>query len=295
MTLGLGVISVGRTMTYIGLYDIDSKIPNLALMKLSAWHKRRGDETELYMPLKKYDKVYASKVFKESRVNYLYDVIGGSGTELWDVVLEADIEHIMPDYTLYGENYAMGFTTRGCIRNCPFCVVRRKEGYIKENADIYEFWNGQEKLMLMDNNILALSAHFKRIAGQIIKEKIIVSFDQGLDIRLVTEEIANLLAKVRHWKQIHFAFDSIGIEPAVRTGIKMLKEAGIHPRNLMFYVLIGFDSTPEEDLYRVELLRKLGADPFVMPFNKRNRYQKRFARWANHKAIFKSVKWEDYR
>jgi len=279
----------------VGLYDVDSKIPNLALMKLSAWHKRKGDDVELYLPISKYDKVYASKIFLDSLVLYRYDELGGSGTEKWDILLPREAEHIMPDYSLYNCDYAIGFTTRGCIRNCPFCIVRKKEGKIKANADIYEFWSRQKKAMLLDNNILALPSHFERIAKQIIKENIIVDFNQGLDIRLVNRPIAQLLAKIKHWKQLHFAFDNVDIESAVKKGIKILNKAGIKPYRLMFYVLIGFDSTPEQDLYRVELLRALKADPFVMPFNKKDKYQKRFARWVNHKAIFKTVEWKDYK
>lgn len=278
----------------IGLYDVDSKIPNLVLMKLSAWHKKEGDDTELYMPLKKYDRVYASKVFDKSAALYFYDEIGGSGTGDWETVLPEEVEHIMPDYSLYSSDYAMGFTTRGCIRNCPFCIVRRKEGLIHPVADIYEFWGGQKKLMLLDNNILALPKHFIRIAKQIIKEKIIIDFNQGLDIRLVNDANASYLAKMNHLKQIRFAFDNVAIEPAVRKGIKILGDAGIKPYRLMFYVLIGFDSTPEEDLHRVELLRSLKADPFVMPFDKKDDYQRKFSRWVNHKAIFKSVSWDKY-
>ena len=117
----------------IGLYDIDSKIPNLALMKLSAWHKQQGDQTELFFPLmsKSYDKIYASQVFTKSHPVYRYDEIGGSGTKNWSIVLPDEIEHIYPDYELYNCNYAMGFTTRGCIRKCPFCIVKDKEECIK--------------------------------------------------------------------------------------------------------------------------------------------------------------------
>ena len=148
--------------------------------------------------------------------------------------------------------------------------------------------------MLLDNNLTALPEQFELICKQLIKEKIKVDFSQGLDIRLITPEMASLLSKVKLWKQIHFAWDDIRIEKAVRRGIEILTKNGVSKHKLMFYVLIGFNSTHEEDLYRVETLRGLGVDPFVMPYDKTNPYQKRFARWVNHKAIFKSVKWEDY-
>jgi len=277
----------------IGLYDIDSKIPNLALMKLSAWHKKQGDQTELYFPLKEYDKVYASQIFEWSRPAYHYDKIGGSGTGKWGVVLKKEIEHIYPDYDLYKIDYAMGFTTRGCIRKCPFCIVNKKEGLIQEWAEVSEFWNGQKELMLLDNNILA-SPSWKKSFNFIIKNKIIL-IEHGMDIRLINEENANFIKQIKFKGYIHFAFDNIGTEKQVRKGISILKKAGIRPYKLIFYVLIGFESTPEDDLYRVELLRSLGAKPFIMKFDKDNRYQMDFARWVNHKAIFNSVKWEDYK
>ena len=278
----------------IALYDIDSKIPNLVLMKLSAWHKKQGDDVELYFPLKSYDKVYASQIFTWSKPSYHYDVLGGSGTEKWNMILPDEIEHIMPDYSLYPNfDYAMGFTSRGCIRKCPFCIVNKKEGLIKEWSEIKEFWNGQKELMLLDNNILS-APNWKKVFNFLIDKKITL-IEHGLDIRLINKENANLISKIRFKKQIHFAFDNIRTEKQVKKNIDILKKVGVKPYKLMFYVLIGFDSTPEEDLYRVELLRDLGVDPFVMPFDKTNQYQKRFSRWVNHKAIFKSVKWVDYK
>ena len=283
----------------IGLIDVDSKYPNLALMKLSAYHKQKGDYIEFYNPFWEYDIVYASKVFDFTpdyphpvRAHKFYK--GGSGYDLI-TTLPVEIEHIYPDYELYGVDYAMGFTTRGCIRQCPFCIVPKKEGYIRAVADIYEFWNGQEKIRLLDNNLTAHHEHFIKILNQLIKEKVKVDFNQGLDIRLIDDEKAKLLAQVRLWKQIHFAWDLMGIEKAVRRGIEILKRNGVHLRKLMFYVLIGFNTTPEEDLYRVETLRGLGVDPFVMPYNKFDPYQRNFARWVNHKAIFKSVSWQEYK
>jgi len=284
----------------IGLVDVDSKIPNLALMKISAYHKLKDDTVNWYKPIfDKPDKIYTSKIFNFTP-DYKYypesvEVIkGGSGYSL-KTILPLEIENIYPNYKLYNCKYAMGFTTRGCIRNCPFCIVPEKEGYIRPVAEIYDFWNGQKELMLLDNNLTAHDDHYKLILNQLIKEKIKTDFSQGLDIRLITPEKARLLSKVKLFKQIHFAFDWINIEKQVREGIKILNENGIKSYKLMFYVLIGYNTTPAEDLYRVELLRSLRVDPFVMPYNKSNKYQKNFARWVNHKAIFKSVEWEDYK
>lgn len=285
----------------IALIDVDSKIPNLALMKLSAHHKAKGDQVEPYMPVfSKPDLAYASKVFTDTpEYSYLpaCDVIkAGSG---WDLKTELppEVENMCPDYSLYRIDYAMGFTTRGCIRNCKFCVVPEKEGYIRAVADVTDFWSGQKNLMLMDNNLTAEPEHYKRVIRQLIKHGIRTSFTQGLDIRLIDDEKAALLAKVRLWKdkRIHFAFDSVKHEAAVRRGIDCLLKAGIIPRNLSFYVLIGFDSTPEEDLYRVEFLRSYGVSPFVMAYNKKDPYQKMLAHYVNQYVAYKTVKWQDYK
>lgn len=294
----------------IGLVAVDSKISNLALMKLSAYHKKLGDEVKIFEPLiDKPDLIYASKVF-DSTPDYEYYpadvpiIKGGTGYDIKEK-LSDEIESMFPDYSIFNHNirkrsgqiignYALGFTSRGCSRQCPFCLVPEKEGDIKAVADIYDFWNGQSHLMLLDNNLTALPERFELTINQLIKEKIKTDFSQGLDIRFITAEMAQSLAKVKLWKQIHFAWDNIQDEEAVRRGIEVLNKNGVKNWKLSFYVLIGFNTTPEEDLYRVEVLRGLGVDPFVMPYNRNELYQRRFARYVNHKAIFKSTTWELY-
>lgn len=280
----------------IGLIDVDSKIPNLALMKLSAWHKERGDKVGFFDALQRYDCVYASKIF-DFTDDFKYwpgceIVKGGSGYDL-EAKLPEEIEHTYPDYGLYGCDYAMGFVTRGCIRNCPFCIVPKKEGRIHRSAEIEEFWNGQERLMLLDNNLTAAPNVFEKTILRLIDLQIRVDFNQGLDARLIDGTKAKLLSKVRLWKQIHLAWDSVDDEKEVLLGLETLLKYN-SPKRLMIYVLIGFDSTPEEDLYRVERLREMKLDSFAMPFDRRDPYQRNFARWVNHKAIFKSVSWNEY-
>lgn len=284
----------------VGLIDVDSKIPNLALMKISAYHKAQGDTVNLYNPLFDIpDLVYASKVFRFTP-DYTYFpqdipvIKGGTGYSLTDALPE-EIENICPDYSLYRCEYAIGFTTRGCSRNCPFCVVPQKEGYIRAVDDIYGFWRGQSEIVLLDNNLTALPDQFEMVCKQLIKEMVRVDFSQGLDIRFITSDMAKLISKVKLKKQIHFAWDNMEDESAVRRGIDVLIKSGVSKHKLMFYVLIGFNTTPDEDLHRVETLRGLGIDPFIMPYNKADPYQRKFARWVNHKAIFKTVKWADYK
>ena len=284
----------------IGLVDVDSRIPNLALMKLSAYHKSLGNEVKIFDPLFDHpDRIYSSKVFKATDgYNYFpsnCEVFqGGSGHDL-DVKLPDEIEHICPDYSLYGQTFAIGFSSRGCIRNCGFCIVPRKEGRFQPVADVYEFWNGQKEMMLLDNNITADSDHFEKICKQLIKHKIRTSFSQGLDIRLMDEAKAKLLNQVKRpdHNRIHFAWDSMDTEKEIIQALETVTKF-IKPYKIMFYVLIGWDTTEDEDLYRVEMLRSYGVDSFVMPFDRTNEYQRKFARWVNMKAIFKTVTWPDY-
>lgn len=278
---------------------VDGKHPNLALMKLSAYHKAQGDSVSLFTPiLEQPDLVYGSKVFTSTPDYGYYPsgipvLKGGTGYNL-TVTLPEEVESCYPDYDLFGCDYAMGFTTRGCIRRCSFCVVPEKEGRIRAVGDLYSFWRDQEQVMLLDNNLTALPEHFERVCLQLIEEGVMVDFSQGLDIRLITAEMARLLSRVRLWKQIHFAFDHVAHEDAVRRGIDILAANGVAKHKLMLYVLIGYDSTHEQDLYRVEMLRGLGVDPFVMPYNRNDPYQRAFARWVNHKAIWRTVAWDDY-
>jgi len=285
------------TKMKIGLIDIDSKIPNLALMKISAYHKLLGNEVTLTRPLfaNQFNQCFASKIFDYTNMPILprWTQLGGSGIEKnGGKKLDSHTEHLMPDYSLYNCDYAIGYTSRGCNRKCPFCIVPKKEGKWNAVADIYEFWEDQDRIMLLDNSLNTNDYHFEKILNQLIKEKVKVDFSQGLDIRHLNNKQAYLLSKVGLWKRIHFAWDLIQIEKHIRKGLKILDKHNL--KYIMFYVLIGFNSTPEEDLYRVETLRGLGVDSFVMPYDKFDDYQRSFTRWVNHKAIFKSVKWKDY-
>jgi len=283
----------------IGIFDIDSKYHNLALMKLSAWHKNFGDHTEIYLPLMKktYDKVYVSKIFSKGNIKEEYipenAIIGGSGFNL-KTVLPYDMEHIKPDYSLYNLDYSLGFTTRGCIRNCKFCIVREKEGYIKEHAEVEEFLNSKSNVVvLLDNNFLALPSHIKKLKKYIDKGWI-MDFNQGLDIRLINEENAELLARVKHLKQIHFAWDLMDYEKEVKEGLKILFKARVKPYRIMVYILCNYNTNFKEDMYRFEELINLGIDPFIMIYENGNKKIRDFARWVN-KRLYKVCDWDNYK
>ena len=244
-----------------------------------------------------YDRVYVSKIFTKTNKEEGYipenAIIGGSGSDM-KKVLPYDMEHFMPDYSLYNLDYSLGFTTRGCIRNCGFCIVRQKEGNIKEHAEVEEFKNPKSNIViLLDNNFLALPSHITKLQ-KYIKKGWKMDFNQGLDIRLVNKENAELLAKVKHYKQIHFAWDFMKTEKQVRNGLKILFKAGIKPYRIMVYILCNYDTTFEDDLYRFKELTALGVDPFIMVYGKVNEKLKKFVRWGNRKWICGSCEWEDY-
>lgn len=289
----------------IAIYDVDSKIPNLALMKISAYHKAEGHAVEHYSPLflDEYDKVYASKVFNFSDSSQLIPdrmEIGGTG---WDIKKELppEIDAMQPDYSIYNYPHNIGFTMRGCRLRCSFCVVPEKEGRPSEANTIDEIWQQRDSdfIMLLDNDFFGNYAWRDRI-DELQRFNLKVNFSQGLNIRNLKPEQAAAIASVRFRnindtkKQVHFAWDDPRHEPLIHKGIKVATDNGIKTHQMAFYVLIGYHSTEAEDLHRVEVLRDYGCDPYAMPYNKYDPYQARFTRWVNHKAVFNSIPWAEY-
>jgi hypothetical protein len=292
----------------IGLIDVDGhNFPNLALMKISAWHKAQGDTVEWCFPMSHYDIVYQSKVFDDT---YSPDIEwipqadkvikGGTGYGL-DNTLPSLIEHIYPDYSIYPEltkDTAYGFLTRGCPRGCKFCIVASKEGRKSYKvADLSEFWNGQKNISLLDPNILACREH-PDLLQQLIDSEACVDFNQGLDIRLTNEENIALLNRIKV-KEIHFAWDNgeDDLKPYFE-GYKALAKHKPHGRFGTVYCLTNFGSTMEENLYRIYTLRDLGYDPYVMIYDKPNAPKeiRDLQRWVNNRFIFRSCeRFEDYK
>lgn len=291
----------------IGLIDVDGhNYPNLALMKISAWHKAKGDTVEWCLPLNHYDIVYQSKVFDEtyspdiSWIPQADKVIkGGTGYGL-DNKLPNEIEHIYPDYSIYehiSTDTAYGFLTRGCPRGCEFCIVARKEGRKSYKvADLSEFWRGQKHIELLDPNILACRDHID-LLQQLVDSKAWVNFNQGLDIRLTNEQNIALINRVKV-KEIHFAWDNP--KDDLRPYFEQYKRFAKHKPHGEFgtvYCLTNFGSTMEENLYRIYTLRELGYAPYVMIYDKPNapRELRLLQRWCNNRIIFKSCpRFEDY-
>jgi hypothetical protein len=292
----------------VGLIDVDGhNFPNLALMKISAYHKLRGDSVEWCLPIKPYDIVYQSKVFDDTYsadINWqpIADKIikGGTGYGL-DNQLPAEIEHMYPDYSLYPEltkDTAYGFLTRGCPRGCKFCIVSSKEGRRSVKvADLSEFWSGQKNIKLLDPNILACRENLD-LLNQLADSKAYVDFTQGIDIRLTNDANIEALNRIK-LKEIHFAWDNPkdDLKPYFER-YKSLARHKPHGHYGAVYCLTNYGSTIEEDLHRIYTLRDMGFDPYVMVYDKPNapKEVKRLQRWCNNRLIFRTCeRFENYK
>lgn len=265
------------------LLNIDSKLPNLALKKIEMWHQQQGDEvTWDSMHFYGSDKVYASCIFTKNReqVDKLVasrpDVVAGGTGYDYSIQLPVEIDALKPRINF-------GFTSRGCIRKCGFCLVPKAEGLVRMVGDIYDLWDGVSKeLVLYDNNILALPHHFEMICEELVREKLRVDFNQGMDIRLLTPHICELLNGLKLSNGLRFAFDSPKLEPIIREKVAMLRQH-YKRKYIFFYVIVGYNTTFEEDMHRLNVLKELGCRAYVMRHEntpKEKRYI-RMAEWVN--------------
>lgn len=305
-------------MAHIGLIDVDGhNFPNLALMRISAYHKSIGDDVEWWSRTNRYDTVYMSKIFSDV---YSHDIptpsncdkvikggtgyyihLDSSGKEIFDKEghkdLPPEIEKMFPDYSIYPEfDFAVSMTSRGCPRGCAFCHVAAKEGRCSTKvADVKDFWNGQKEIRILDPNITACREK-RDLMQQYIDTGAILDFTQGLDIRLLNDEDIADINKMRI-RYLHFAWDNPDDDLQSKFEL-FANKYRCKVGNVVVYVLVNYNSTMEQNLHRIYTLRDLGYSPYVMVYNKpyaspEIRY---LQRWCNNRFIFKTCKdFNDYK
>jgi hypothetical protein len=297
------------------LWQLDGKIPNIALMRLAAHH--RDDDVELRWsgnPERQlwdnYDRVYVSVIFEKSRplvarlrAEFPDAIIGGTGVDLASSLESIGVTTIRQDYSLWPKwRQSIGFTQRGCRLKCPFCVVPRKEGAIREEQSIAQLWRGEpwpRELILLDNDFFG-QEHWRERIAEIRDGKFKVSFNQGINARFLTDEAAEAIASVDYRddsmkvKRIYTAWDNRRDEKRLFDGLNRLVKYGVNPDSIMVYMLIGYWDweTLEDRLYRQRKLREFGCRPYPMPFV-RTRELVGFQRWVIG-AYDKRVSWDDF-
>ena len=295
----------------IGLIDVDGhNFPNLALMKLSSYHKAKGDDVSWYDFFGEYDRVYMAKVFThtpdftQAIPNATEIVKGGTGYDVTSHLPE-DVEKIVPDYSLYpyiDKKTAYGFLTRGCIRKCPWCIVPKKEGNIRPYQDVDEIAvDGRTNLILMDNNILAAGEYGISQLKKIAERKYRIDFNQAMDARLVTDEIAELLANIKWMDYIRFGCDTPSQVKDCDDAIERIRKYGYKGSFMLYTMLHG---TIEECYARVSRWRlKYGSrvacqSQPMLDFTKKvqniPQWQKDMARWSNQHTAYAICDFKDY-
>jgi hypothetical protein len=306
----------------VGLWSDAVGFPSLPLMKLSAYHKARGDTVSLLdCPFERFDVAYCSRTFNLPGVKKIPRLVfypnadevvcGGSGFAISvvgdrerydkakDLPFPREVEHIYPDYGLYPEltrDTAFGFLTRGCPNNCGFCVVSGKEGRKSVRvAGLNEFWRGQRNIKLMDANLLA-TAEREMLLEELAASGARIDYTQGLDARFVDDDIAALICRT-NIKMVHFAFDLMRNEAAIIRGLAAFRRyfSG-SDRDCKVYILTNYDTSPAEDWYRVQKVIELGFSPDVRIYQKgtHGRFLTDLARWANNQQLYRACSFADY-
>lgn len=310
-------------MINVMLYQLDGKMPNMALMRIASHHRRRGDMVELRHLRNKAgrvnptlwdqpDLVYASTIFTKTAPvtrsllqQYPNAIVGGTG---WDASVKlsdfgiSETESL--DYSDYPScQFSMGFTQRGCRLSCEFCVVPKKEGKVSSVATIHDLWRGEpypKHILLMDNDFFG-NPDWKDRIKEIQEGRFKVSFNQGINARMISREAAEAIASVDYrddsftTKRIYTAWDNKPDEAVLFRGLNHLKDAGVKPDHVMVYMLIGYwaGETETDWLYRWEKLTHWGARPYPMPY-RRNSLTVGFQRWVVG-SYHKRVSWSEFK
>jgi len=275
-------------MKYINFYT-DSPKPNLALMRLSAWHKAQGDSISLNMPLMPCDHSYASVLFDKNIGAFQADEYGGPAFH--ESKLPPKINTMFPDYTLYPIDYSLGYTFRPCFRNCPFCIVPQLNHPDTDHHSIWEFHDPKfNKICLLNNNTF-FDIRWGETFEEIWDENLTVIDENGYDLRLMDEEKAAALKKTKFKGVIHYAWDLMENETKILNGLKIAPKGSV-------YVLIGFNTTQDEDIYRCQKIVEAKHTPYIMPYNQ-TKEEKKFKRfidtfmWRKYKTIEEA--WGNYK
>lgn len=287
----------------IGLIDVDGhNFPNVALMKLASWHRDQGDEVEMAVPMfGEYDRIYASKIFTFTPDFNPYEynakefIKGGTGYDVKSRLPDKIERHLGLAYDLYPQYpFSVQFYSRGCIRHCPFCLVHDKEGYIRPVEPME--WNPNAQwIEVLDNNFFA-NPKWREAIEDLRRQNLPVKL-HGVDVRIMNEEQAAALNSIRMKGHIHIAWDlpQLDLTPQLESMLNHIK-----PYKIVCYVLVGFNSTIQQDLDRLDVLKRLGILPFVQPYRdyenhrQATQYEKDLARWANHALLFKSMDFTEY-
>lgn len=305
-------------MAKVLVFQLDGKIPNIACMRISNHHRRLGDEVEFRWtgtPMRSLfdspDKVYGSAIFEKTKpaVALLLEqfpqaIVGGTGVDVQSNLESFGITTKSQDYSLYpGWKQSIGFSQRGCRLKCPFCVVPRKEGGVKEEQTIWDIWRGDpypREIILLDNDFFGQPNWRDRIK-EIRDGRFKVSFNQGINARFLTEETAEAVASVDYRaddmkvRRIYTAWDNKKDEQRLFNGLNLLVKHGVKPRHIMVYILVGYwpGETEDDRLYRQKKLRDFGAMPYPMPFVRTTELVG-FQRWIVG-AYDKRISWEDWK
>lgn len=304
--------SFQKNIMIVGLHDAEKEyfkrgksFPNLALMKISAWHKKQGDTVEWWIPTIHYDRVYSSKIFDftpEDPYLPLDTIRGGTGYRdlPMDNALPSKIDNMYPDYSIYPDcDYAIGYLTRGCPNHCRWCIVPKKEGLVRPYRDWREIVRPDtDRLILMDNNILACDHGIMQL-DSLIGCGYRIDLNQGMDARLVTDDVACILSRLKWIRFIRFSCDQKSqIEP-IRNTIELLDKYGVKPYRIFIYLLVTVDLADASE--RVEALKGYKAINLYAQAERNERLsvvpnegQLEFAQRYIYGGSYRSETWEEY-